>query len=97
MPSVPGTPVVGSPDAVVAAKRLPPSASSPAGFWNVASSIVPSCCGAGWPAMLTDTTPSFEMLTDVALAGMVISGWSGMPSAVSRRPSASGWNAPARV
>ena len=40
MPSVPGAPVVASPDAVLTSKKLPPSGVSPGGFWNVASSIV---------------------------------------------------------
>ena len=36
--------------------------------------MVPSCCAAFWPAMVTDTTPSFEMLIEVASAGIVMAG-----------------------
>ncbi len=60
----------------MAAYRLPPSAVRPAGFWNDASSIVPTCCAAVWPGTATETMPSFEMLIEVALAGIVTAGWS---------------------
>ena len=59
--------MVASPDAVVTSNKLPPSGVSPAGFWNVASSIVPSSCAAFWPAIVTETMPSFEMLIDVGV------------------------------
>ncbi len=73
-PSVPGTPLVGSPDAVVAENMFPPRACRPAGFWKSQISMVPTCCGAFWPGMATDTMPSRDTVTDVAFCGIVICG-----------------------
>ena len=74
MPSVPGKPVIASPEAVVTVNRLLPIACRPAGFWNIASSMVPTCCGALSPATEAETMPSFEIVTETALAGIVIDG-----------------------
>jgi hypothetical protein len=75
--SVPGTPACGSPEAVVTAKRLPPSGFRPAAFWKVAISMVPSCCAAACPGMATETMPPFDTEMEVALAGIEICGCTG--------------------
>src|SRR5258708_33235308 len=77
----PGVPRIGSPDAVVARNRFLPILFSPPGLGNSAVWIVPTCCAALCPAVVTLTVPSCPMVTEVAFAGMVIAGSIGLPSA----------------
>ena len=51
--------------------------SRPAGLMKVASSMLPTCCGAGLPGSFTVTTPSLEMVMLCASAGTVIPAVSG--------------------
>ena len=93
----PGVPCTGSPEAVVARKRLLPVLFSPPGLGNSASCMVPTCWAAVCPAVVTLTVPSRPIVIEAAPVGMVIAGDKGLPSAVTTFPLESTWKAPLRV